>query len=459
MRVLVIGGGGREHAICWALTRELGPGHVWCAPGNPGIAAVAQCVPVDASSPDAVLELVVREQIDFTVIGPELPLTRGVVDRLTAAGHLACGPTRAAAEIESSKVFAKDLMARYGIPTARHAVAASGDEALALLRDGRFGFPVVLKADGLAAGKGVVIAPDLDTAVGAVGDMMEGHRFGAAGDRLVIEEYMSGREASFFVLTDGVRARVLPSAEDHKRAFDGDQGPNTGGMGAFSPSPLVDDACAARVLDEIVYPTLRAMAAEGRPYRGFLYCGLMLTAEGPKVVEFNARMGDPEAQVVLPALEEALLPHLLAASWGELVPGCFRSSLESFVGVVLASGGYPDAFETGKAISGLGDAAAQPRVLVFHAGTASCGGEVVTAGGRVLTVVGRGATFGDARARAYDAAARIAFDGVQFRRDIGAKALPTTPGVVGTKALPTTPGVVGTGCETSGREGLTQLRE
>jgi phosphoribosylamine--glycine ligase len=428
MRVLVIGAGGREHAICWALTRELGPGHVWCAPGNPGIASVATCAPVDATSPDAILGLVVREQIDFTVVGPELPLTCGVVDRLTAAGHLVCGPTRAAAELESSKVFAKGLMARYGIPTARHAVATSPDEAVAWLREGGFGFPVVLKADGLAAGKGVVIAPDVETAAAAVRDMMEGHRFGAAGDRLVIEEFMSGREASFFVLTDGVHARVLPSAEDHKRAFDGDEGPNTGGMGAFSPSPLVDEEMAARVLSEIVYPTLRAMTAEGRPYRGFLYCGLMLTAEGPKVVEFNARLGDPETQVILPALDEAFLPHLLAAAWGELVSGTFRTRDERFVGVVLASGGYPETFETGKAILGLADAGIQPRVLVFHAGTARRDDAVVTAGGRVLTVVGRGSSFGDARARAYDAASRIAFDGMSYRRDIGVKALKTTPG-------------------------------
>ena len=243
-------------------------------------------------------------------------------------------------------------MFRYGIPTAKHAVVTSAGEALVLLRSGTFGFPVVLKADGLAAGKGVVIADTLAAAETAAREMMVDRKFGAAGERLVIEEFMHGREASFFVLTDGTHARVLPSAEDHKRAFDGDQGPNTGGMGAFSPSPLVDDACAGRVLDTIVFPTLRAMAAEGRPFAGFLYCGLMLTAEGPKVVEFNARMGDPETQVVLPALDEPLLPHLQAAARGELTSGVFRTRPERFVGVVVASGGYPDRFESGKVIPG-----------------------------------------------------------------------------------------------------------
>ena len=329
-----------------------------------------------------------------------------------------CGPTRDAAALESSKVFAKDLMVRYGIPTAPHAVVASADEALTALRSRTFGFPVVLKADGLAAGKGVVIAETLADAETAVRDMMVDRKFGEAGDRLVIEEFMRGREASFFVLTDGTHARVLPSAEDHKRAFDGDQGPNTGGMGAFSPSPLVDDACASRVLDQIVFPTLRAMAKEGRPFAGFLYCGLMLTADGPKVVEFNARMGDPETQVVLPALDEPLLPHLQAAARGELESGVFRTRPERFVGVVVASGGYPDRFETGKVISGL-DAAESHGALVFHAGTAARDGAVVTAGGRVLTVVGRGADFVAAREQAYRGVSCITFDGAFCRRDIG----------------------------------------
>ncbi len=420
MRVLVIGSGAREHALCWALGRDLGPGFVWCAPGNAGIVDRATCVSVDAASPDAVEALIRREAIDFTVVGPEMPLTRGLVDHLEAAGLPACGPTRAAAELESSKVFAKALMARSRIPTARHDVATSIDEALAILRREPFGYPLVLKADGLAAGKGVIIAEDRQEAEAAARDMMVARQFGDAGRRLVIEAFMRGREASFFVLTDGTHARVLPSAQDHKRAFDGDLGPNTGGMGAFSPSPLVDDAMAGRILETIVFPTMHGMARAGRPYRGFLYCGLMLTDEGPQVVEFNARLGDPETQVVLPALDEPLLPHLLAAARGELESGTFRTRPECFVGVVLASGGYPGPYENGKDIRGLADASSRPGVLVFHAGTEARDGQTVTAGGRVLTVVAGGPDFAAARQSAYAAAGDISFDGMFCRRDIGA---------------------------------------
>jgi len=422
MRVLVVGNGGREHAICARLARELGAAQVVCAPGNAGISSTAMCLPVDASDPAAIQALVEREGVGFTVIGPELPLTRGLVNRLEAAGHPACGPTSEAAELESSKAFAKTLMAKYGIPTARHAVVESAEAALSLLRSTEFGFPVVLKADGLAAGKGVVVAETQAEAEAAVQDMMVDRRFGAAGARLVLEEFMRGREASFFVLTDGERARILPSAEDHKRAFDGDQGPNTGGMGAFSPSPLIDDKMAGRVLDEIVFPTLRAMRVEGRRYRGFLYCGLMLTDTGPRVVEFNARMGDPETQVVLPALDEPLLPHLLAAARGFVESGVFRTSSDRFVGVVLASGGYPGRFDVGKIITGLDVAAARPGVSVFHAGTALRDGQTVTAGGRVLTVVAPGADFVEARTRAYEAVAPVSFEGMHYRRDIGRRA-------------------------------------
>ena len=280
---------------------------------------------------------------------------------------------------------------------------------------------MVLKADGLAAGKGVVVAGDRAAAEAAVRDMMEDRRFGDAGAHLVIEEFLEGREASFFVLTDGEHVRVLPSAEDHKRAFDRDEGPNTGGMGAFSPSPLVTEAMTARILDEIVGPTLRGMAAEGYPYRGFLYCGLMITAAGPKVIEFNARMGDPETQVVLPRIDEDLLPHLRASAGGTLEPGVCRTRADRVVGVVLASGGYPDRFETGLAIAGLDRVPAG--ALVFHAGTAERDGRLVTAGGRVLTVVGRGADFTAARARAYDAVSRISFEKMHYRTDIGARAV------------------------------------
>ncbi len=420
MRVLVVGSGAREHAFCHALRRDLGPSAVLCAPGNAGIARTAACLPVDPADPAEVEALIRRERVDFTVVGPELPLTRGLVDRLTAAGHPVCGPTRAAAEIESSKAFAKRLLAEHGIPTARHLTARSADEALACLRDGGFGYPVVLKADGLAAGKGVIIAGTEAEARDTIRDIMVGHRFGDAGSRVVIEEFMTGREASFFVLTDGIHARVLPSAEDHKRAYDGEAGPNTGGMGAFSPSPLVDEAMGDRILDTIVFPTLRAMAREGRHYRGFLYCGLMLTDQGPRVVEFNARMGDPETQVVLPAIDEPLLPHLEAAAQGALDSGTFRVRADRFVGVVLASGGYPGTYETGKPITGL-EAAEASGALVFHAGTAARDGAIVTAGGRVLTVVAGAPGFAEARARAYAAARKIAFEGMFCRQDIGVR--------------------------------------
>ena len=420
MRILVVGGGAREHALCWKLAGEAGIRQVVCAPGNAGLSQIARCVPVDIGDPNAVLSLVEREQIDLTVVGPEFPLTRGLANVLAEAGHPVCGPTREAAELESSKGFAKDLMARHGVPTARYVICETASAALDTLRSGRFGYPVVLKADGLDAGKGVVVAHDAASAEASVTQMMVDRRFGDAGARVLVEECLWGREASFFVLTDGERAAVLPSAQDHKRAFDEDRGPNTGGMGAFSPSPLIDETMAGRILDDIVFPTLHGMAAEGRPYRGFLYCGLMLTANGPKVIEFNARLGDPETQVILPALGVELLPLLIDATCGRLASGVCPVRPERHVGVVLASGGYPDRFETGHVISGLGGAATLPDVMVFHAGTAQLGSDVVTAGGRVLTVVARGADFASARERAYNAVSRVWFDQMHFRRDIAA---------------------------------------
>jgi len=423
MRVLVVGAGAREHALCWKLRREAGADHILCAPGNVGIGRDVRCVPVDAGRPAEVRALVERERVDITVVGPEGPLTAGLADELTAAGHRVCGPTRDAAAIESSKRFAKNLMERCGVPTSRYVACATSGDALDVVRRGAFGFPVVIKADGLAAGKGVEVAPDADSARSKVREMMVDRRFGDAGAQIVIEEFLHGREASFFVLTDGVHARMLPSAEDHKRAFDGDEGSNTGGMGAFSPSPLITDAMAGRIFEAIVFPTLRGMAAEGRPYRGFLYCGLMLTAEGPKVIEFNARLGDPETQVVLPGLDEDLLPHLWAAAGDGFTSGVFRTRQDRYVGVVLASGGYPDRFDTGKVITGLAEAEALPHTLVFHAGTTVKDDEVATAGGRVLTVVAGGPDFAAARARAYDAVSRVHFEKMHYRRDIGRRAV------------------------------------
>ena len=423
MKVLVVGSGAREHAFAWKLAGERGVADLVCAPGNPGIAALARCVPVDAGDPKALLALATREQIDLTVIGPELPLSRGVADLFAASGRPIVGPTQAAAALESSKAFAKAFMARHRVPTARFEICDSADDALSAIARGDFDYPLVIKADGLAAGKGVVIAERRAEAEAAVRAAMIDRRFGDAGGRVVLEEFMVGQEASYFVLTDGRSAMRLASAQDHKRIFDDDRGPNTGGMGAFAPSPLVTREVEQRIDHEIVRPVLDGMAAEGHPFRGFLYVGLMLTASGPRVVEFNVRFGDPEAQVVLPMLDEDLSTLLWAATSGALPDRPARFRDEPHVGVVLASAGYPDSADTGRVIDGLDAAASVPGALVFHAGTVQRGGDVVTAGGRVLTVVGRGPTHRDAIDVAYRAAGKITFDGMQYRRDIGAKAV------------------------------------
>ena len=425
MRILVVGNGGREHALVWALTRT-NANSVLCAPGNPGIDALAPCHPVDVGNPDALLDLARRERVDLTVVGPEAPLGAGIADRFVAAGQLLLGPTRDAAALECSKAFAKSFMARYDVPTAKFQVCASPQEALDGIRTGRFGYPLVLKADGLAAGKGVVIAPDQAAAEAVVVDMMVSRRFGAAGDRIVLEEFLEGEEASYFVLADGTRFVAFSSAQDHKRFFDDDQGPNTGGMGAFAPSPLVTAEVARQVDAQVVAPVLAGMARDGRPYRGFLYVGLMLTVSGPRVIEFNVRFGDPEAQVILPMLDDDLAGWLHAAASGALPERPVRFRSEPHVGVVLAAGGYPETPETGRPITGLEAAAAVPDALVFHAGTRREGGQILTSGGRVLTVVGRGASYQDAIDVAYRAGREIHFDGLQFRRDIGRKALATT---------------------------------
>ena len=427
MKVLVIGSGAREHALAWKLWGEPQVERVVCTPGNPGIAAVARCVSADITRPADLLAVAGREGIDLTVVGPELPLSLGVVDAFAAAGRAIVGPTRAAAALESSKSFAKDFMARHAVPTARYAVCDTAAAALAFVEQGAFGYPVVIKADGLAAGKGVVIADDRAAAAASVQAAMVERSFGGAGDRVVFEEFLSGQEASYFVLADGASFVTLSSAQDHKRIFDDDRGPNTGGMGAFSPSPLVTPAIERRVIDEIVRPVLDGMLAEGCPYRGFLYVGLMLTVDGPKVIEFNVRFGDAEAQVVLPRLDEDLSALLASAAAGSLPsrPARFREA--PHVGVVLASAGYPERSTGRHPISGLDAASAVPDTLVFHAATAEHDGQVVTAGGRVLTVVGRGPSFESAIALAYRAAAAIRFEGMQFRRDIGMKALQLVP--------------------------------
>ena len=424
MKILVIGSGAREHVLAWKLSREPGVDAVICAPGNPGIASAARCLPANVSSPKELLAIAESQDVDLTVVGPELPLSHGVVDAFTAVGRAIVGPTKAAAALEWSKAFAKDFMARHRVPTAAFRVCESADEALATIRRGEFTFPLVLKADGLAAGKGVVIAEDAATAEAVIGAMMIDRRFGDAGSRVVLEEFLVGQEASYFVLADGTNFVLLGSAQDHKRIFDEDRGPNTGGMGAFAPSPLISEDMSRRVCDAIVSPVLAGMDHEGHPYRGFLYVGLMLTADGPKVIEFNVRFGDPEAQVVLPMLDEDLGWLLGEAATGALPSRPARFRREPHVGVVLAAGGYPDAPETGKVIDGIDAASEVPGAIVFHAGTAKREGRLVTAGGRVLTVVGRSTTYRDAIDTAYAAASRIHFDGMQYRRDIGRKALP-----------------------------------
>jgi phosphoribosylamine--glycine ligase len=426
MRVLVIGSGAREHALVARLAAERDAGEILAAPGNAGIARLARTVPLDPADVGAIAALADREQIDLTVVGPELPLSLGVANRFASGGRLLFGPTAEAARLESSKAFAKAFMARHGVPTARFHTCETLDEAMSVARGGAFGEPLVLKADGLAGGKGVVIAPDRAAAERAIAEAMRDRKFGAAGDRLVIEECLQGPEVSFFCLCDGTRAVPIGAAQDHKRIFDDDRGPNTGGMGAFAPSPLVDAALEARVMREIVEPVVAGMAREGYPFRGFLYVGLMLTAVGPKVIEFNVRLGDPEAQVVLPLVDEPLLPLLVAGALGRLAQARVAFATDRLTGVVLASRGYPESSSAGHEIRGLDEAEAIPDVAVYHAGTAKREGRFVTAGGRVLTVVGRGADFAESIARAYAGVSKISFDGMQFRRDIGRKALIVT---------------------------------
>jgi phosphoribosylamine--glycine ligase len=423
MKVLVLGAGGREHALAWRLGRDPDVSGVVSAPGNPGMAAVGRCVSVDPNDPAAVLALVEREAIDLTIVGPEAPLERGVADRLRDAGWPVVGPSERAAALECSKAFAKAFMARHGIPTARFVVSRTVEAALDAVAGPTFGFPVVVKADGLAGGKGVTVAETRAEAEAAVRAAMAERRFGSAGERLVIEECLTGPEVSFFVLTDGRRAVPLGSAEDHKRLADGDRGPNTGGMGALAPSPRLSAPLSRAIMQNIVDPVLAGMRAEEAPYSGFLYVSLMLTPEGPKVIEFNVRFGDPEAEVIMPLVEGRIARLLHAAARGSLGETDVSMGTDVAVGIVLASRGYPVSSDAGRPISGVEDAARMAGVQVFHAGTRLADGRLVTAGGRVLAVVGVGRSYEAAMTRAYDAVGRIQFDGMQYRRDIGRKAI------------------------------------
>jgi phosphoribosylamine---glycine ligase len=420
VRVLVVGGGGREHALVWRLARNPTIDKLFAAPGNPGIARDAECVDVSADDVRGIVDLVERERIDLTVVGPEGPLVSGLADELSANGRLVFGPSRDAARLEGSKAWAKALCERHGIPAARSMTATTMTDALEALD--AFEPPYVVKADGLAAGKGVVIAQERSIAVAALAAALEARVFGEAGSTVLIEEFLTGREVSAFALSDGRDVLPLGFAQDHKRAGDGDTGPNTGGMGAYSPVPFVDDELAERVRTDILERTVAAMAAEGTPYVGVVYAGLMLTADGPKVLEYNARFGDPETQVLMPRLGSDLAELALACAEGNLQ--AYRALLrpEACVTVVLASGRYPEPSETGFEISGLRDAADIDGGLVFHAGTAERHGRVVTAGGRVLSVSGTGGTIATARERAYEAVARISFEGMRHRTDIAARA-------------------------------------
>ncbi|MDH7479196.1 MAG: phosphoribosylamine--glycine ligase [Syntrophomonadaceae bacterium] len=423
MRVLVIGGGGREHALVWKLAQSPRVGKIICAPGNAGIAALAETAPVGSEDLPGLLQMARQAEVDLTLVGPEVPLVSGVVDRFQEAGLKIFGPTAGAAEIEGSKSFAKELMRKYRIPTADYRIFDRPEPAYQYIRS--LGRPCVVKANGLAAGKGVTVAPDSATACEAVRLAMEERVFGEAGSSLVIEELLEGEEVSILAFSDGETVVPMVSAQDHKRVFDWDKGPNTGGMGAYSPAPVYTPEVHHRVTEEILKPVISALREEGREYVGVIYAGLMITAEGPKVLEFNARFGDPETQVVLPLLKtdlveiiEAVLERRLHQQPVEWLPG-------AAVCVVLASQGYPGAYAKGFPISGLENLL--PNTMVFHAGTDRCGDQIVTAGGRVLGVTARGADIRSAIDLAYQAVERISFHGCHYRRDIGYRALQYQP--------------------------------
>ncbi|HEY7575423.1 MAG TPA: phosphoribosylamine--glycine ligase [Thermoanaerobaculia bacterium] len=422
MKILVVGGGGREHALCLGLRRSPSVREVYCAPGNPGIAELADCLPVMPGDIVEIADLAGKLQLDLTVVGPELPLSLGIADEFAKRDLPIFGPTRLAAQIESSKVFAKEFFARHRIRTAAARICSSAEEARRALSD--LGFPAVLKADGLAGGKGVLTVESDEEARRALALFFEERVFGSAGDRVIVEEFLRGNEASFLALCDGHTAVPLPTARDYKKVYDGDRGPNTGGMGGHSPAGVMDAATSTQVLKEIIWPTMKGLAAEGRPFRGVLYAGLMLTESGPHVLEFNARFGDPETEVIVPRIKSDLAVLLSAAVRGDLEKHSpVEVKPEVCVGVVLCAAGYPGPHEKGKLISGVNEAARMPGIEIFHAGTAREGDRLITAGGRVLVVTATAPTISDAAALAYQAADRIEFEGKHVRRDIGAHGL------------------------------------
>ncbi len=421
MQVLVIGSGGREHALAWKIAQSARVTKLWAAPGNAGISEVGECVDISASEIRPLADFAKRERIDLTVVGPEVPLTLGIVDEFERRGLRVFGPNRDAAIIEGSKVFTKDLMKKYHIPTGFYQSFSNANEAKRCIQE--IGAPIVVKADGLAAGKGAIVCLKVSEALDAVTQIMEERVFGDAGDRVVIEEYLEGEEASFLAFSDGETVLPMASSQDHKRIFDDDQGPNTGGMGAYSPAPVVTEAIHQQVMERVMVPAVKGMAAEGRRYKGVLYAGLMIKAGEAKVLEFNARFGDPEAQPLLIRMASDLVPILEAAAEGRLQGHTIEWKAEPSVCVVMASGGYPGPYERGYPIAGLREAAEEPGVVVFHAGTGRANGQVVTSGGRVLGVTALGRDIREAISRAYRAVKKIHWKGAHYRTDIGRRAL------------------------------------
>jgi phosphoribosylamine--glycine ligase len=424
MKILVIGSGGREHALAWKLRQSSHAERIFCAPGNGGTADIGENVAISASDLKALVRFAKENRVELTVVGPDDPLAAGIVDLFAAEKLRAFGPTKSAARIEASKIFAKELMRAQKIPTAEASIFSDSTEAL--LYCGRAKFPVVIKADGLALGKGVIVAADAATARSTIDEMMNQRRFGDAGRRIVIEDFLRGTECSLHALVDGRNYLLLESARDHKRALDGDRGPNTGGMGAFSPANNWSSKLQAQFEAEIMRPLLRGLLQQGIKFRGLLYPGLIITSEGPRALEFNCRFGDPETQALLPRVKSDLLPLLEATIDGEINKCAIEWDTRAAVTVVLASAGYPGKYETGKSISGLDDAAKVKDVQIFHAGTKRANGEIKTAGGRVLAVTALGLTIEDARQRAYDAVSRIHFENCYYRRDIALSAVAAT---------------------------------
>lgn len=419
MKVLVIGSGGREHALVWKISQSPLVDKIYCAPGNAGIGQLAECVAIKADDLDGLLDFALQQEIGLTVVGPEVPLTMGIVDKFQEKGLKIFGPSGKAAEIEGSKTFAKDLMAKYGIPTAKYGAFTDAAEAKAFLA--QVGLPCVVKADGLAAGKGVLICETKEEAETAIADILVDNKFGNAGSRVVVEEFLTGQEVSMLAFSDGKTIVPMVSSQDHKRIWDGDKGLNTGGMGAYSPAPIYTPDIHAVVVPQVLEATIAAMEQEGRPFAGILYAGLMLTADGPKVLEFNARFGDPETQAVLPRLKSDLVEIFLAIIDGRLDEMNIEWHEEAAVCVVMASGGYPETSDKGRVITGLEEAAATG-AIVFHAGTKETDGHIVTNGGRVLGISALGKDIAEAIANAYKGVEAIKFENMQYRTDIGKKA-------------------------------------